>query len=432
MSSEADENRTFEKFSADMWPTFKGNRNKLGYLGDAYYKTKKEDDHARASGAFYAYQRVGDELNRVQVKYRSGQALVPYLTTWELLHSTLFPGSNRTAEPVVDKNYTLVAHCGWFWASEILIPKGIRPRPLHTQLEAGVPAFADKLNPMPGHYQTASIGTPESKHFVLVNPEGEVLGVLASSTSAGAISTTQPWEYIMMGKALIVLAKGGLRLMATTLVRRGAKKLPATGPTVRAAEKALLEEEKQAAKAEAEAARKTLRGVGIAARTPFRRLVGRLSPAQMVKYLRDLLANRPDLRRLMAARTTTGMHRLETIKLALKEFEQTQGWKVVEKTAAQMEAVTTKNNLVTLRAEIKEVWINTERANRWDPDVFYDHVVHDLSAHALAGRGGVLGPNALPFVGHDFTAGITDGLTLLEQSITRGNVDWIVQTFGRR
>jgi hypothetical protein len=152
----------------------------------------------------------------------------------------------------------------------------------------------------------------------------------------------------------------------------------------------------------------------------------------MVKYLRDLLANRPDLRRLMAARTTTGMHRLETIKLALKEFEQTQGWKVVEKTAAQMEAVTTKNNLVTLRAEIKEVWINTERANRWDPDVFYDHVVHDLSAHALAGRGGVLGPNALPFVGHDFTAGITDGLTLLEQSITRGNVDWIVQTFGRR
>jgi len=431
MVGDADENRTFEKFSADMWPTFKGNRN-WGYKGDAYYKRKKEDDYARTLGAFYVQQRVGDELNRVRVKYRLGQALIPYLTTWELLHSTLFPGSNRTVEPVVDKNYTLVAHCGWFWAREILIPKGIRsPGSLWDLLKAGVPAFADKLNPMPGHYQTASRGSPESKFLVIVNPEGEVLGILASSTSAGAISTTPPWEYIMMGKALIVLAKGGVRLTVTALVRCGAKELPATGPTVRAAEKALLEEEKQAAKAEAEATRKTLSGVGIAARTPFRRLVGRLTPTQMAQYLKELLATRPDLRRLMAARTTTGMHRLETIKLALKEFEQTQGWKVVEKTAAQMEAVTTKNNLVTLRAEIREVWINTERANRWDPDVFYDHVVHDLSAHALAGRGGLLGSDALPFVGQEFTSGVTDGLTLLERSITQGNVDWIVRTFGR-
>src|SRR6185436_11218619 len=116
MSSEADKNRTFEQFSADMWPTFKGRRIKLVDLVDAYYKGKKEDDYARASGAFYAYQRVGDELNQVRVKYRPGQALIRYLTTWELLHSTLFPGSNRTVEPVVDKNYTLVAHRGWFWA----------------------------------------------------------------------------------------------------------------------------------------------------------------------------------------------------------------------------------------------------------------------------------------------------------------------------
>jgi hypothetical protein len=95
-----------------------------------------------------------------------------------------------------------------------------------------------------------------------------------------------------------------------------------------------------------------------------------------------------------------------------------------------MEAVTTKNNLVTLRAQIKEVWINTEGANRWDPNVFYQHVVHDLSAHALAGRGGVLTAADLPFVGHEFAAGVTDGLTLLEYSIAKkGEFEWIIEQF---
>jgi hypothetical protein len=61
-------------------------------------------------------------------------------------------------------------------------------------------------------------------------------------------------------------------------------------------------------------------------------------------------------------------------------------------------------------------------------------VVHDLSAHALAGRGsselGISLKEAdLPFVGN-FTNGATDGLSLLERSIKQGNVDWIVKFFG--
>jgi hypothetical protein len=241
----------------------------------------------------------------------------------------------------------------------------------------------------------------------------------------------------MLGKALIVLAKGGIRIVVNMLVRKGIKEIVANGPTVRAAEKALEEAEKKAAKAEADAARKTLQGVGIAARTPFRRLVGRLTPTQITQYFRELLANRPDLRRLMAARVMTGQGRMDAIKIALKEFGDTQpGWKVVEKTAAEMEAVTTPNNLVMIRAQTKELWINTERANRWDPDVFYDEVVHDLSAHALAGRGsselGISLKEAdLPFVGSEFVAKVTDGCTLLERSIKlHGNVDWIVKFFG--
>jgi hypothetical protein len=431
VGDEADKNRTFEKFSADMWPTFKGSRH-WNWRGDAYYERKKQDDHARVEGAFYVYQRVGHDFNRVRVKYWQGQNLVLYLTKWEIMHSTLFPGSNGSVEPVVDEKYTLVAHYGWFREKQILIPKGLPKRMLYDHVADGYPAFADNLNPMPASYETAYVGAPEAKYLLLTDAVGKVLGVCATDWGEGAISTTPPWEYIMLGKALIVLARGGARMAVKMLVRKGAKEVVANGPTVRAAEKALEEAEKDAAKAEADAARKTLQGIGIAARTPFRRLVGRLTPTQITQYFKELLANRPDLRRLMAVRTTKGMYRLETIKLALKEFGDTQGWKVVEKTAAEMEAVTTKNNLVTLRAQIKEVWINVERANRWDPDVFYDHVVHDLSAHALAGHGGTLTELDLPFVGHEFRAGVTDGLTLLELSIRHeGNVDWIVRIFGR-
>jgi hypothetical protein len=439
MGDEATENRTFEKFISN-WPAFPVHRPPRwwGYRGDAYYKRRDaevaretEDEHAKIDHAFWVQQRTSSGMGQVRIKYRNGQNLFGYLTKWEMLHSTLFPASNKSVEPVVDENYTLVAHTGWFRASHILVPSGTGVAQLDQLLDGGVPAFVSETNPMPAHYGTAYTGAPEMKYRVLTDPEGKVLGVSGFDYGAGAESTTPPWEYIMIGKALITLVKTGTRVAVKALVRNATKQSVATGPTVRAAQKALAEAEKDAAKAEAEAARKTLRGIGIAARTPFRRLVGRLSPAEMTKYLKELLAMRPDLRRLMAVRTTKGMYRLETIKLALKEFEQTQGWKVVEKTAAEMEAVTTKNNLVTLRAQIREVWINTERANRWDPDVFYDHVVHDLSAHALAGRGGILMEDALPFVGQEFTAGVTDGLTLLERSIKEGNVDWIVRFFGR-
>jgi hypothetical protein len=335
-------------------------------------------------------------------------------------------------EPVVDEKYTLVAHYGWFRESQVLIPKGLPKKMLDRHLRDGAPAFADTFNPMPASYETAYVGAPEAKYLLLTDAVGKILGVCATDWGEGAISTTPPWEYIMLGKALIVLVKGGTRMAVKMLLRKGTKEAVANGPTVRAAEKALEEAEKDAAKAEADAARKTLQGIGIAARTPFRRLVGRLTPTQMTQYFKELLANRPDLRRLMAVRTTKGMYRLETINRALREFESTQGWRVVERTAAQMEAVTTRGNLVMMRADLRELWINVERANRWDPDVFYEHVVHDLSAHALAGRGGVLTELDLPFVGHEFTSGITDGLTLLERSIGReGNVDWIVKFFGQ-
>jgi hypothetical protein len=143
---------------------------------------------------------------------------------------------------------------------------------------------------------------------------------------------------------------------------------------------------------------------------------------EMEAYLREVLANRPDLRRLMAARVMTGQGRMDAINIALQEFERTQGWTVVEKTAAEMEAVTTRGNIVTMRAQTRELWINIERANRWDPEQFYNHVVHDLSAHALAGRGGTLGAQELPFLGDAFTRH-ANGLFILEEAVKRGDLE---------
>lgn len=173
-----------------------------------------------------------------------------------------------------------------------------------------------------------------------------------------------------------------------------------------------------------QAGRTTARGIGaVAAQT--RRRVGPVTIEEMRAYLMEILAARPDLRRLMSARALSGTGRLDAIKAALREFETTTNWKVVEKTAAQMEAVTARDNIVTLRAQIREVWINKDRAARWDADEFYEHVVHDLSAHALVGRGGTFGAKDLVFVGEEFTS-INNALFVLENAIMQGNLERVL------
>jgi hypothetical protein len=81
-----------------------------------------------------------------------------------------------------------------------------------------------------------------------------------------------------------------------------------------------------------------------------------------------------------------------------------------------------------MRAQLRELWVNNERAARYDPDAFYEHVVHDLSAHALVGRGGTLGPDVLPFIGDYFTR-FNNGLAILEHAIKTGDLEQVVASF---
>src|SRR5262249_39110532 len=154
------------------------------------------------------------------------------------------------AEPVVDDNFVLVGHYGWFSASEILIPKSTSATlDVKSLIDSGDPIFADLLNPMPAYYKTDYVGTPEWKFLLVTGIDGQVVGLFSYDVGYGAIPTTPPWEYIAMARAAFALVKTGVRQIVKTLARRGTARTVVNGPTVAAAEKAAEKVAKQTATA---------------------------------------------------------------------------------------------------------------------------------------------------------------------------------------
>lgn len=361
---------------------------------------------------FKAHRFIGGAFDDVDVFPHDGQDFWRFATDWERTFSVLCWSSSGQAVPVVDAGLTVIAHSGVFQGSNVFVRKEA------TRLSAGEPAFVRALPPPKSHYRSLTGG---ADYDVLVTPDGAVREIELLYRSDAVEPSLSPVDLINLGKIglmvsrVVFVSARGCRLKSIEL--KGRPRVTDESPT------ALLAE--RAARETAETAASQVGGVA--------RRVGRVSAEEMAQYLTQVLQRRPDLRRLIAARTMTGQGRMDAINIALREFEQTQRWAVVEKSAAEMEAVTTRNNLVTLRADVRQVWINRDRANRWDPEKFYEHVVHDLSAHALAGRGGVLNASDVPFLGVEFRSGLTDGLSILEQSIRHyGGTEWISRTFGPR
>lgn len=405
-----------------------------------------------------------------------------YATPWEVHHSNLIFG-DRTAAPVVDHSMTVIAHFGWFDSRDIYISgRALKAAPaarsagtsshgqkLQAILTAGGEVYADQWNST--YYTNQGYATysglwPDSSVQAVVNPEGRVLFFTALVTEGGGVKSSwvSPLDLISIVKlvSLVGVAAAGLairiaiRKAMLSSIRTGVNELTST--TVRELTSGAWREGAEDLAREASAAERaaagrrggggaggggggggasrggggrtpTLRGVGIAAREPFRRRTGRLSLDEMQAYLREVLANRPDLRRLMAARVMTGQGRMDAIRVALNEFERTQGWRVVERSAADMEAAgIARTNIVSLRSQTRELWINRDSAARFDADEFYTHVVHDLSAHALAGRGGTLGAAELPFIGAEFGQA-NNGLFILQSAVKEGNLEQVIATF---
>jgi hypothetical protein len=149
---------------------------------------------------------------------------------------------------------------------------------------------------------------------------------------------------------------------------------------------------------------------------------------ELEAYLAQVLSSRPDLQRLMAARIMSGEGRIGAIRAALREFTDTQRWRVVEKTTAEMRAMgLDPANLAQMRSATRELWIVIDRAPL-DSQEFFRQLVHDLSAHALAGRGGRLGAADLPFVGAEFMEH-NNGLWILEHAIMEGDLGKVLAIF---
>jgi hypothetical protein len=240
MSDEAEFHRTFAKFTSDplnMWPKFKANPKGWNYRGQAAFEQEYDDAYAKKVGAFYAHQRTGKGTMKVRVMPRPGQNFEPYASDWEDTYSTLTTNWHQRVEPVVDDNFKLVGHIGWWAASEMLIPKTQSPDlNIQKMIDNEVAVFANKNNPLPTHYQTNYNGNPEWKFLLIAAPDGRVTGVLAADSLSGAQATIAPWEVISIGRAAIAVVGTGRRFVVSMVTRKGAQRAAAIGPTKELAE----------------------------------------------------------------------------------------------------------------------------------------------------------------------------------------------------
>jgi hypothetical protein len=349
-----------------------------------------------------AYQIAGEKLRQIRIDWRKDQDFEKHATPWEKDYSKL-AGAGNGADPVVDHDLMVVGHYGLFGGRKIFVPKG-RGNPssyggvaeLRTLLREDSDVFVRHYNPLPSsHEQFEDINASVMQWLLLTGIDGRVLAVGGFDHRGIEPSAFSPADVIgfarLIGRLVVTVVGVGGRLVRSLTVRPAAR---------------------------------VLTGGSSAATRP----VGRITIEEMERHLTDVLARRPELRRLMAARVMTGQGRMDAIKIALQEWERTQGWKVVEKTAREMQAVTHPKNLMTLRAESRELWINKDRAARWDPNEFYDETVHELAAHALAGRGGSLTEAHIAFIGHEF--GVTNNAArILESTIKTGDLKQVLRLF---
>lgn len=228
MSNDADYHRTFEKFvsnALNMWPEFKRTTFARGRLNDrGSYPVVEEI--AKRSKAFHAYQRVGEKhgLQQIRLMPKYDQDFESYATEWEDTYSTLTWNWKQRVEPVVDDQFRVAGHYGWWRASEILFPAGVSFDTLDRMVAQGVPMFANQHNPMPAYWRTAHVGAPEWKYLLLTNPVGRIESIFAYDVGSGAVATMSPWEAIAVGRAGVALVGVGVkagRRVAIGMFKRG-------------------------------------------------------------------------------------------------------------------------------------------------------------------------------------------------------------------
>jgi hypothetical protein len=128
----------------------------------------------------------------------------------------------------------------------------------------------------------------------------------------------------------------------------------------------------------------------------------------------------------------SGGPRVTAIRAAWREWEQTQGWKVIIRTEAEMAAAgVNAGNAMTLRTATRELWVNralVDNAAADNATRLLRETAHEFAAHALAGRGGEFHEGDFPFI--NSWTNITTALHILENAITHeGGLERILNSF---
>lgn len=108
---------------------------------------------------------------------------------------------------------------------------------------------------------------------------------------------------------------------------------------------------------------------------------GIIADALMEEHLLELMAENPELKRLLEAKKLSGKALDSEVRSILDQWSKANGWKVVEKPNNVVQEFTSRGNLATLQYAKKELWI--EKQVYQNAERFHPQVGHELAAFAL-------------------------------------------------
>jgi hypothetical protein len=240
------------------------------------------------SGLNQAYTFDGSAyVPRFYVPLKDGRDFQKIATIWELINSKLCYFPNARTQPVIDANFLVVGHRGIFTNDEIFVRKSdfyseVRaenaaydndPRDTFTRLlDKGIEIFAAPAA-TPNYDDYMLIESRNMDYDLVVDPDGFVHHVLAGWSTEAAVepSWLQPADLIMIPKAIIGLVRGAGRGVMWMIARRAASRAASRGAARELTEVVL---------------------------DGFRRN-GPMTAEEMDAHVRDVIANRPELARLM-------------------------------------------------------------------------------------------------------------------------------------
>jgi len=277
--------------------------------------------------------------------------------------------------------------------------------------------------------------TTDQRCLVLVKPDGQLACLLK----------VEPASYLSLAERVIYVAKlvGEMWLTSFAIGKIAAAiyRVAAATAEIRALQVIL----RSRAAVRDVVAERTAVGAG--------RITGPVTAEQMETYLQDVVANRPELAKLMRAAASDGAELTKQTLQALEDWQYLHGRNVrwVENGVVQRLEGSAPGNYLSLRPN-GELWIERQVSNgtrdlqnhfksvggRWDSvtatleegttgaKFFHRQVTHELVADALVGKGGKFTGQDLAFVGQSFRR-TNNALFLLENAIQMGSLRPVLQ-----